>query len=157
MRLALAALLALSCSTPVADRTPAPARGGTVVLAAQEPETLHPYRSTGTQTNAIAYRLAVEGLSAVAPDGSPRAVLASEIPTVASGDVRIDGAVMTVRWTLRPGLQWSDGEPVHDPLGRLVDVLLREALGQRCREIQIHVGEDGCPVWLVRRLKTMMP
>ena len=94
--------------SPTASRT-----GGTVVFAAQEPETLHPFRSTGTQTNALVYRLAVEGLTAAAPDGSPRAVLAVEVPTVASGTVRLspDGA-MTVRWTLRPDLRWSDGTPL---------------------------------------------
>jgi peptide/nickel transport system substrate-binding protein len=82
------------------------------VLAAQEPETLHPFRSTGTQTNAIAYRLAVEGLSGVAPDGSPRAVLAADVPTIANGGVRIDGDAMSVRWTVRPDLRWSDGDAV---------------------------------------------
>jgi peptide/nickel transport system substrate-binding protein len=83
------------------------------VFAAQEPETLHPFRSTGTQTNALVYRLVVEGLTAAAPDGSPRAVLAVEVPTVASGTVRLtpDGA-MTVRWSLRPDLRWSDGTPL---------------------------------------------
>jgi hypothetical protein len=39
---------------------------------------------------------------------------------------------------------------MHDALGRLVDVMLREALRRRCREIQIDVGEDGCAVWLLR-------
>jgi peptide/nickel transport system substrate-binding protein len=90
-----------------------PRSGGTVVFAAQEPETLHPFRSTGTQTNALVYRLAVEGLTAAAPDGSPRAVLAVEVPTLASGAVQLtpDGT-MTVRWTLRPDLRWSDGTPL---------------------------------------------
>src|SRR5882762_7105395 len=94
--------------SPTASRT-----GGTVVFAAQEPDTLHPFRSTGTQTNALVYRLAVEGLTAAAPDGSPRGVLALEVPTVANGSVRLtpDGA-MTVRWTLRPDLRWSDGTPL---------------------------------------------
>jgi peptide/nickel transport system substrate-binding protein len=80
------------------------------VFAAQEPETLHPFRSTGTQTNALVYRLAVEGLSAAAPDGSPRAVLAMDVPTLANGAVHVlAGGAMTVRWTLRPDLRWSDG------------------------------------------------
>jgi peptide/nickel transport system substrate-binding protein len=110
-------LVASACAPPrTASNTGAPTpttsprAGGTVVFAAQEPETLHPFRSTGTQTNALVYRLAVEGLTAAAPDGSPRAVLAVEVPTVASGAVRLtpDGA-MTVRWALRPDLRWSDG------------------------------------------------
>lgn len=120
MRLAAAglaaALFASACAPPqgIATSAPtAPRRGGTVVFAAQEPETLHPFRSTGTQTNALVYRLAVEGLTAAAPDGSPRAVLAIDVPTIANDAVRLlpDGA-MTVRWTLRPDLRWSDGTPL---------------------------------------------
>lgn len=99
--------------TGTSPDTVAPRRGGTVVFAAQEPETLHPLRSTGTQTNALVYRLAVEGLAAVAPDGSPRAVLATEVPTLANGGVRLDASgAMTVRWTLRPDVRWSDGAPL---------------------------------------------
>jgi peptide/nickel transport system substrate-binding protein len=115
----LAVVLAVSACAPItgspsatgAPSEPvAPRRGGTVVFAAQEPETLHPFRSTGTQTNALVYRLAVEGLAAVAPDGSPRGVLAAEVPTLANGGVRLEGdGAMTVRWTLRSDLQWSDG------------------------------------------------
>ena len=88
-------------------------RGGTIVFAAQEPETLHPFRSTGTQTNALVYRLAVEGLTASGPDGFPRAVLATDIPTMTNGAVQVlaDGT-MTVRWSLRPDLRWSDGSPL---------------------------------------------
>jgi len=100
-------------STGVPSDASAPRRGGTVLFAAQEPETLHPFRSTGTQTNALVYRLAVEGLTAVAMDGSPRAVLAVEVPTVANGGVRLesDGA-MSVRWTLRADVRWSDAVPL---------------------------------------------
>ncbi len=112
--IALGALLA-SCAPlatpPVASD--APHSGGTLVLAWQEPETLHPFYSTGTQTNALVYRVAVEGLVGVAPDGVPRAVLATEIPTAANGAVRLDPAGgMSVRWTLRPGIRWSDGAPL---------------------------------------------
>jgi len=114
-RICLAVALCMSAcgpppTAPSTDSANAPRAGGTVVFAAQEPETLHPFRSTGTQTNALVYRLAVEGLTAAAPDGSPRALLAVEVPTVTSGAVRLtpDGA-MTVRWTLRPDLRWSDG------------------------------------------------
>ncbi len=117
-RIGLAALLfASACAppqnTPSVGSATGPLRGGTAVFAAQEPETLHPFRSTGTQTNALVYRLAVEGLTAAAPDGAPRAVLAVDVPTLANGAVRVtpDGA-MTVRWMLRPDLRWSDGAPL---------------------------------------------
>ncbi|TME89657.1 MAG: peptide ABC transporter substrate-binding protein [Chloroflexi bacterium] len=113
-RVCLAAALFLNaCGAPtVVSRTDAtaPRAGGTVVFAAQEPDTLHPFRSTGTQTNALVYQVAVEGLTAASPDGSPRAVLAVDVPTTANGAVHLlaDGT-MTVRWTLRPDLGWSDG------------------------------------------------
>jgi peptide/nickel transport system substrate-binding protein len=112
-----AALFVSACgpppSAPSIDSPNASRAGGTVVFAAQEPDTLHPFRSTGTQTNALVYRLAVEGLTAAGPDGSPRAVLAADVPTVPGGAVALtpDGA-MTVRWTLRPDLRWSDGAPL---------------------------------------------
>jgi len=112
--LAIGALLA-SC-VPVATRpvqSDAPHTGGTITLAWQQPETLHPFYSTGTQTNALVYRVAVEGLVGVAPDGTPRAVLATQIPTTANGAVNLDPAGgMSVRWTLRPGIRWSDGVPL---------------------------------------------
>ena len=116
-RLCLAAVLLMNaCGAPtVVSRTDAtaPRAGGTVVFAAQEPETLHPFRSTGTQTNALVYQLAVEGLTAPSPDGSPHAVLALDVPTTANAGVRLlpDGT-MTVQWTLRPDVRWSDGTPL---------------------------------------------
>src|SRR2546430_8508864 len=111
--IALGALLASCAPVRPAVTSDAPHSGGTLILAWQEPETLHPFYSTGTQTNALVYRVAVEGLVGVTPDGVPRAVLATEIPTTANGAVRLDPAGgMTVRWTLRPGIRWSDGAPL---------------------------------------------
>lgn len=114
-RAALLAALLAACAreAPLPPPAEAARKGGTVVLAAQEPETLHPFHSTGTQTNAIVYRVAVEGLTAVAPDGAPRPVLSVEVPSLANGAVRVEsGGTMTVRWTLRPDLRWSDGTPL---------------------------------------------
>ena len=112
----LLAITLLAACAPAATRpviSDAPQRGGTLILAWQQPETLHPFYSTGTQTNAVVYRVAVEGLVGVAPDGGPRAVLAAEVPTTANGTVRLDPAGgMSVRWTLRPGIRWSDGAPL---------------------------------------------
>ncbi len=47
------------------------------------------------------------------------------------------------------GLQPEEG-PAHDVFGRLVVVMLREALARRSHEIQIDVGEDCCPVHFVK-------
>ena len=41
--------------------------------------------------------------------------LATEVPTIDNGGVQapgVDGDAMTVTWTLRDGLKWSDGEPL---------------------------------------------
>jgi peptide/nickel transport system substrate-binding protein len=36
--------------------------------------------------------------------------LASEVPTTANGDISADG--LTITWKLKPGLKWSDGQPL---------------------------------------------
>ena len=112
-RLLRVLLLVVAVVVGCVPQNAVPARGGTLVFAWQEPETLHPFYSTGTQTNAVVYRVAVEGLAGVAPDGSPRAVLATVIPSLTDGSVRVDGTGgMSVRWTLREGVRWSDGAPL---------------------------------------------
>ena len=51
---------------------------------------------------------------------------------------------------------WSDDDgPLHDAIGRLVTVMLREALESRSSEIQIGVGEDGYAVHFVQGLKKL--
>src|SRR3989442_8307425 len=105
-------LLAVTVGAGCGPRPPL-AGGGTLVFAWQEPETLHPFYSTGTQANALVYRVAVEGLVGVSPEGAPRPVLATEIPSTANGTARLDDAGgMVVRWTIRDGVRWSDGAPL---------------------------------------------
>jgi hypothetical protein len=53
------------------------------------------------------------------------------------------------RGPVNDGLR-PDEEPAHDVFGRLVVVMLREAVARRSNEIQIDVGEDCCPVHFVR-------
>lgn len=38
--------------------------------------------------------------------------LASEVPLVANGDVTVSGTGMTVMYKLKPGMKWSDGQPI---------------------------------------------
>jgi len=45
-----------------------------------------------------------DGKNAFVPD------LASEVPTAANGDISADG--LTITWKLKPGLKWSDGQPL---------------------------------------------
>jgi len=114
--IALATVMAVVACSPTARQAApssgSPARsGGTVVFAWQEPTTLDPLRSTGAQTSALVYGVAVEGLFRTGPDGEPVPVLARDVPTLANGGVALDGAGMTVRYALRDGVRWSDGEP----------------------------------------------
>src|SRR5256885_14585172 len=111
--LACLALITAACAAAPITQQPAassPTRGGTAVVAWQEPSTLHPFYSTGTITNALVYDVAVEGLVRIDPDGNARPGLARDVPTLANGGVQLtpQGA-MTVRYTLRPNLVWSDG------------------------------------------------
>jgi peptide/nickel transport system substrate-binding protein len=107
------ALLLAACALPAYPSTTfhegTPGRGGTVVFAWQQPDTLNPLYSTGTQTNALVYRLAVEGLVGIGPDGAPYAALAEAVPSVANGGVTVAEGAMTVTYRVRPGVVWSDG------------------------------------------------
>ena len=112
-RLLVIVLLAVTIGAACGPQRGPAAGGGTLVFAWQEPETLHPFYSTGTQTNALVYRVAVEGLVGVSPEGTPRPVLATGIPSTANGAARLDDAGgMVVRWTIRDGVRWSDGAPL---------------------------------------------
>jgi len=87
-----------------------PERGGTIRIGLwQEPSTLNPYYATMYATNLVA-NVVLEGLVAVDPAGTYYPVLATEVPSVANGQVSADGRMVTYR--LRPGLRWSDGAPV---------------------------------------------
>lgn len=106
------ALVLASCAAPAPPRDVPNASGGTVILAWQEPSTLDPLYSTGTATTATITALAVEGLVRVGPEGDAEPALASAVPTLANGGVRLVGTEMEVTYRLRDGLVWSDGEPV---------------------------------------------
>lgn len=108
---ALATLLVAGSCVAQAPAPPAVSRGGTVAIAWQQPATLHPLWSTGTQTDAMVYALSVEGLLRIGPDGEQQPALAREVPTPANGGVRIEGGGMTVTYRLVPGVRWSDGAP----------------------------------------------
>ncbi|CAN5165782.1 hypothetical protein BH18CHL2_BH18CHL2_11970 [soil metagenome] len=108
LALALAFSVACTVEAPVA----AVRGGGTVVVAWQQPETLHPLWSTGTQTDVMIYSVAVEGLLRIDPDGEYLPALARDVPTFANGGVRMDGSSMVVTYRLRPGIRWSDGVPL---------------------------------------------
>jgi peptide/nickel transport system substrate-binding protein len=92
----------------------APIKGGTLIVAVwQEPNTLYPYYATQT-VSTLVYEIALEGLVQVTPEGNYQAALASEVPTIANGGVKIaaDGKRMDVTYHLKPNLKWADGQPL---------------------------------------------
>jgi peptide/nickel transport system substrate-binding protein len=102
---------ACAAPQPAASLVPSGRSGGTVVFAWQDPTTLDPLRSTGAQTSALIYGVAVEGLLRAGPDGEPVPVLARDVPSLANGGVKLETGGMTVRYALRDDVRWSDGEP----------------------------------------------
>lgn len=90
-----------------AQDTPTP--GGTITWADYEPNTMNPYiASEAIARSAIA--VVNRGLTSVSAAGEVVPVLVEEIPSVENGGISNDGK--TITWTLKPGLLWSDGEPL---------------------------------------------
>lgn len=86
--------------------------GGTITVGmSQLPSTLSPY--LGSQATATPILQAIDsGLVGSGPDLGAYGDLAAEVPTVENGGVRQTGAGMDVTYHLRPGLAWSDGQPI---------------------------------------------
>lgn len=114
------ALAAAGCSaSPGGDA--APASGGIAVVAlTQEPGMLSPMFSTQSGST-LALAFVVEPLFTTLDTGERVANLAAEIPTQENGMVSEDG--LTVTYTVREGITWSDGEPfTTDDLAFTIDV-----------------------------------
>lgn len=116
--LALIGLLTLSAAGAVAQDEPpyysdtqAPAQpGGTLsYLLYEDPDRLNPILGQTTQAVQVTSTI-LEGLTENAPDGNYVPVLAAELPTQENGGVSAD--LLTVTWKLKPGIVWSDGEPL---------------------------------------------
>ncbi len=107
--------LAACAPSPTGGASPTAAaipRGGTLIFAMwQEPSTLAPLYANQTIAGLVG-QVAVEGLSRTDNNGSYQPVLAAKIPTVENGAVKVTGNKMDVTWDLKPGLKWSDGNPV---------------------------------------------
>lgn len=72
------------------------------------PSTLNPYLSVGLK-DFVAARPVYEPLASFDADSNLVPFLADEIPSLENGQVAEDG--LSVTWTLRDDVQWSDGEP----------------------------------------------
>jgi peptide/nickel transport system substrate-binding protein len=87
-----------------------PKRGGKVTFAMwQSPVTLNPLLGSQTVTFEV-LQFVMEGMTEVLPDGTRRAQLAKEVPTVQNGGVSADGK--TITYNLKEGVLWSDGKPL---------------------------------------------
>jgi peptide/nickel transport system substrate-binding protein len=84
-------------------------RGGTLRVGLwQEPTILNPLLGTQTVTTVVSQNI-LEGLLQPQPDGTYAPQLAAEVPSQQNGGVSEDG--LTITWTLKPGVTWSDGRP----------------------------------------------
>jgi peptide/nickel transport system substrate-binding protein len=91
---------------------PATTTGGSVVLSEyQYPDTINPYYAQA-ETDIEVSGSMFDGLLSVSPDLKYVPDLATNIPTVDNGGVKLVGSGMDVTWTLRPGMKWSDGQPI---------------------------------------------
>jgi peptide/nickel transport system substrate-binding protein len=91
---------------------PAPGTsGGTLVMGDwQPPAQLNLFYSGNTSNDAMSP--ALRALVTISTDGKYVPDLAASIPTVANGGVVITGNTFTITISLKPGLQWSDGQPL---------------------------------------------
>lgn len=101
-----------STATKAPAASEAPVKGGTVIVAIwQEPSTLAPHYANQTVTDIVNYGV-IEGLAETTTDGEYIPELAAKIPTLANGGVVVKGTKLDVTWELKPGLKWSDGQPL---------------------------------------------
>jgi peptide/nickel transport system substrate-binding protein len=86
--------------------------GGVLVIGNNQPlDSLNPFYTTSLAT-IVAITPALRGFVTITSDGKYIPDLADHIPTIANGDVVISGTTFTVKVTLRPNLDWSDGTPL---------------------------------------------
>jgi peptide/nickel transport system substrate-binding protein len=98
---------------PGAYRPLAPPRpGGTITVGTwQFPTSLSAYFDAQAAATTIDQAL-YDGLVADGPDLQWYGDLATEVPTPENGGVKQVGSGMDVTYALRPGLAWSDGQPI---------------------------------------------
>ena len=98
--------------SPAASASAAITRGGTAIVAVwQEPSTLAAHYQNQTVSGVVTDGV-IEGLASTLTDGTYVPVLAQSVPDVANGGVVVKGTKMDVTWKLKPGIKWSDGEPL---------------------------------------------
>jgi peptide/nickel transport system substrate-binding protein len=88
-----------------------PPKGGIAVLIIpEEPANLNYYLAEAAIVQQVSDATSSVGLTTVDENGEFRPELAVELPTLDNGGLSAD--LKTVTWKLKPGLKWSDGEPI---------------------------------------------
>ena len=122
--LSLSLALPLAACSPTSTANSSVAKpGGTVTVASwQEQDSFLACNITATASHACAYiNPVMEGLLTVKPNQdvppNPKLTdywvpqLATEVPSLENGDVKVTGDRMDVTWKLRTGVKWQDGVP----------------------------------------------
>ncbi len=93
--------------------TPPTASGGKIVLAEwQYPTTFNPYFARLAADFEVTDSM-FDGLLEVTPDLRYAPDLALGVPTIDNGGVVLKGGGMDVTFDLKPGMLWSDGQPIN--------------------------------------------
>ncbi len=107
-------LLVSACGGGAAAPTeaaPSGGGGGTVTLIIpEEPTTLNYFGGEAAIIRQVAEATSMTGLVTINEKGEFVPMLATELPTEENGGLSADH--LTVTWKLKPGLKWSDGEPI---------------------------------------------
>ena len=115
-------IMLVACAPSPSTTTSAPKAGGKLTVASwQEQDSLLACNITSAASHACAYvNPAMEGLLTVKANQDPLPSnpklsdywvpeLATEVPTLENGDVRVNVNKMDVTWKLRHGVKWHDG------------------------------------------------
>ena len=102
--LAIAALVVAACSSSSPTKK--------IVLAEwQYPDTVNPYLAQAETDIEVSDSMFLN-LVDVTPDLRTVPQLVTSVPTLANGGVKMNGAGMDVTWTLKSGMEWSDGTAI---------------------------------------------
>ena len=82
-----------------------------VVAEWQYPDTVNPYYAQAETDIEVSDSMFLSFVD-VTPDLRTVPDLVTSVPTLANGEVKMNGAGMDVTWTLKSGMQWSDGTAI---------------------------------------------
>jgi len=98
-------------AAPEEPAEPVQEGGGSVTLIIpEEPTTLNYFQAEAAIVRQVAEATSMTGLVTIDQNGDFIPMLAEELPTLDNGGLSEDYSVVT--WKLKPGLLWSDGEPI---------------------------------------------